>query len=145
MTGPASAMQLNYLAILVETREGFLPEIGETLTEEEASALIDQAKMLPKIARTAPPGLYSHGGKVYRVRRSKTSEHLYAEVMEINDRTRTGRWKMAAGMVSRDLVKLTVADAVKAGRDTGVCHVCGHKLVIDDGIHPGCAKKLGVQ
>lgn len=145
MTAPATAKQLEFLALLVEERDWPDVSIPDSLSETEASKLIDHAKTLPKMQRVpAAVGFYLHHDKVYRVRQSKTSEHAYAEVIEIEGiGLRTGRWRLASGMAHRVSVPLTVTEAIRRGRSTSVCHVCGNRLVNDDnGIHFGCAKRL---
>lgn len=144
MTAPASEKQLRYLCALIEDREWADLVLPETLSEEEAGALIDTAKAMPIPLRPpAVAGFYAHHGKAYRVAVSKTTGHPYACVMEISGGALpVGRWKRAPWLVNRVTVRLSVAEAIRLGQASAVCHVCGMRLVNDDGIHFGCAAKL---
>jgi hypothetical protein len=143
MTAPATAKQLRFLAALVEDRVWPDPQIPDPLSEEVAATLIDYAKGLPVIERDpVPVGLYLYHGVVYRVRQSKTSGHRYAEELTFEGTALpTGRWKLARGRANRVSVRLTLDEAIQRGRDTGVCHVCGNRLVNSDGIHERCRNR----
>jgi hypothetical protein len=144
MSAPATEKQLRFLAALVEDRVWPDPQIPDPLSEEIAATLIDHALKLPLVERDpVPVGLYLYHGVVFRVRQSKTTGHRYAEEMVVEGAALpVGRWKLARGRANRVSERLNWADAVRLGRATGVCHVCGNRLVNNDGIHEGCRKRL---
>lgn len=98
--------------------------------------------------RMADIGVYRRDGDVYRVVTSKGSGRNYAMRLVITN-TRSGdprgSWQYAP-VVVYELTpeqRLTVEDAVQAGRMTGVCVICGATLAdpesIERGMGPVCA------
>ncbi len=89
-------------------------------------------------------GSYRVGDAVYRVRRSKSSGRLYAELLNAD----TGKFEYAKGEIFRITPedRMTVADAERYGRAIGRCVVCGRTLTakasVERSIGPVCITRV---
>lgn len=109
-TEPASAKQISYLDSLVDQREVDFT-IPPTMTEAQASELIDRALTFPRRAtRTVGPGHYVYNGSLYRVRERKTGPGVYAELW----RADRGSWKYIPRLVTNFQDKHAVSDKLAA-------------------------------
>lgn len=152
MPVPASERQQAFIVTLLRDKE--VPEsaaesIGDpaTLTKEAATKVIDwllkrpAAKVLNAVTEV---GSYRKDGIIYRVRRSKSSDKLYAQRLDPN----TNEFVYEPGLIRNlsSLDRMTLEQAKEYGAQFGVCCVCARTLTdptsIDAGIGPVCAKRV---
>ena len=153
------------LTKLTETTEEFTEQVkADKLDVKTASALIDQLVQMDRhlrdtfkdellIDRPGPSkeGVYkTPDGTMWKVKKSKTAERLYAKRMNV--KTRDGETKIdyeyVPGAVYRitDDDQMSLADAKIFGADHGVCCNCGRKLTnevsVAEGIGPICSGRF---
>jgi len=89
-------------------------------------------------------GLYDVGGDIYKIVKSKTSNRLYAKILDME----TGSFEYAAGAMKRIDVRdrMSLDEAKAYGRRTGTCVVCGRHLTnpvsVAEGIGPVCSGRV---
>lgn len=167
----ATERQVEYLVSLMERRgwtvdgfsatspQGNLTKLDE-LSPREASALIDEVKVQPKVSRTPKPnpnvritedGMYRLDGEIYKVQVAvHGSQHLYAKRLVIDSpavRDANGNiTQPGAAHYERDYSamarllpehRLTLADAKGFGDLYGVCMRCAATLTDEDSIEAG--------
>ena len=159
METPATAPQLNYLALLANTRPAWAARTGlngnaDQMDKQTASRLIDEAKQLPPETaphRSDPSALplvdiasgsyWTNAGEVARVRPSQAGR-LYAEQLS----EETGRFEYVRGLIFRLRARMTLEEARAWGARHGRCCVCAALLTdpksITAGIGPVCGKKV---
>ena len=121
METPATAPQLNYLALLANTRPAWAARTGlngnaDQMDKQTASRLIDEAKQLPPETaphRSDPSALplvdiasgsyWTNAGEVARVRPSQAGR-LYAEQLS----EETGRFEYVRGLIFRLRARMTL-------------------------------------
>lgn len=133
---PASDKQLAYIEALKFQRDGapkfiedFYQGYGSTnLTAPDAKYLIDQLLRMPYIVRQAvvEVGAYQLNDTLYSVRKSRESGKLHA----FRYNSGTNNWEFARGIVFelRPEMKLSLAEAMDYGVQTGSCVHCGRTL-----------------
>lgn len=131
---------------------------AQEMTRKQASDAIELLLRLPKPAKPAAPaaaeldlGIYEVDGQVYRVKRSRTTGHHYAQRLVIGERDADGHvpaeW-VRDREIYRTLTaahKMSLERAMEYGKLTGVCCRCGSELENDEsiaaGIGPVCRNK----
>lgn len=160
---PITRPQSVYLERLVDELSEFAPDsqalpiirrrVGG-MTKSDASAMVDQLKVLLREARAAQrertyqtpelePGYYEHDGVAYEVVRSQYGR-LYAERLDLD----RGRFVYDKGAIYKlaGSRPLTLMEAAAFGKRTKRCIVCGHRLKTLEsqqfGIGPVCRKRF---
>jgi hypothetical protein len=150
---PASDKQLAFIESLKFQRDGaeqFIQQFyagygSDQLTAPDAKYLIDSLLKLPAVVRhvVVEVGAYRYNGNIYSVRRGRESGNLNA----FNWDPATNQWAYA-GAVKFELRpehRISLAEALTFGVQTGVCVHCGatltNKASAMMGIGPTCRKK----
>ena len=92
-----------------------------------------------------PEGLHYIGQDVYRIRKSKSSGRLYAELLDTQDREFRYVGRKPLAQASMDTI-MTLDEAKKFGKAFGFCVRCCALLEdpasVEAGVGPVCAKKF---
>jgi hypothetical protein len=146
-----SDRQVSYLNMLLNERENDFQGEAGNLTKAEATDLIGKLKDAPRKAQPKPTqeeiksvaGLYELDGEIYRMKKARSGNHFYAELL-IN--AETSAFEYAAGMARKVPAlgrKLTLAEAEELSGVLGYCCCCGRTLTATvNGIGPG-ARYIG--
>lgn len=177
---PATDKQIAFLSKLASERPAWAAEASVAyllgvgnLSTREASAMIDSALKVRKEVvvavetRTTPVGAlalssvevgsyWTEAEGIARVRQSKSSDRLYAEVLRLipavegdewNDATpERAKFDYARGAIYHLARRMTVEEARAFGARHSICCVCGRNLKanksVDEGIGPVCKSKI---
>jgi hypothetical protein len=133
---PASDRQLAYIEALKFQRQGgedylrqFYVGYGSNkLTAPDAKYLIDNLLKLPFIVRhvVVEVGAYRYNGELYSVRKGQQSGNIHAYRYS----PATNNWEFARGIAFelRPEMRLSLAEAMDYGVQTGSCIHCGRTL-----------------
>lgn len=152
----ASEKQQAFIQSLVDSKVGggdrltrYLSDMGITsvgqLTSVMARKVIDGLLQLPSVPRDVQVdvGAYAYNGVLYSVRRGRESGKLHAYHWDAN----TNNWEYS-GNIKYDLRpehRLSLADAMDFGIQTGTCIHCGRTLTDKNSVRFGmgttCRKK----
>jgi hypothetical protein len=150
---PASDKQLAFIESLKTQRQGavqFLTDYlalhkSDSLSAPQARQVIDAMLAMPYVPRyvVVEVGAYRYNGTIYSVRRGRESGNLNAFSWD----PATNQWEYA-GAVKFELRpehRISLAEALTFGVQTGVCVHCGatltNKASAMMGIGPTCRKK----
>ena len=110
---------------------------------------MDRPKRVANDNPVIEEGMYrSENGTIYRVRRSKQSNRLYAMEFRPDAPTKSERFVFARGAMAtlRATDRMSVDEAQRIGVQFGVCCVCGAVLTatesVANGIGPVCARRV---
>lgn len=141
----ASEAQMTFINSLLEQREYTLTIELDGLTKKAATALIAELKEAPYKAKTTTvaediktlAGLYELEGEIYRMKKARTGQHFYAELLTDAE---SGAWEYARGMAKKvpaEGRKLTLAEGEALSLKLGGCCCCGRTLTATvDGVGP---------
>lgn len=152
----ASPKQQSFIESLVDSKVGggdrldrYLSDMGITsigqLTSVTARKVIDGLLQLPSVPRDVQVdvGAYAYDGVMYSVRRSRESGKLHAYHWS----SASNKWEYSGNIkyALRPEHRLSLADAMDFGVQTGSCIHCGRTLTDKDSVRYGmgstCRKK----
>lgn len=125
----------------------------DRLSNREASGLIEKLLQMPKpvqqvasdgipLAEIKPGSYWTFDGKVARVRESRSSGRLYAELLNAESE----KFEYSRGAIFKLKSRMTLDEAKAWGAQHGLCCVCAKLLTdpksIEAGIGPVCAKRV---